>query len=123
MTLPIDRREVIARIIREHYPDEIETAAEGCADAIMLLDPPPNLVVAELVEGLQPLVKIADAYDANGLDDEARKFWGANDEHSNLRDPAKIELYASRGGRTLLTLADCLKARAAQLVAKYGGGG
>lgn len=60
---------------------------------------------------LAPLVAIADAYDENALDDEARKTWGPNDEHQNERDPADIELYSGRGGRRLLTLADCLKAR------------
>ena len=67
--------------------------------------------VAALVTALAPLVEIAEAYDSNELDDEARKFWGKNSEHKNSRDPHKIILYAGRGGRTLLTLADCLKAR------------
>jgi len=65
------------------------------------------------VEAARVLAKIADAYDDNGLDDEARKFWGENDEHENKRDPQGIELYNGRGGRRLLTLADCLSARAA----------
>lgn len=59
------------------------------------------------------LARIADAYDDNALDDEARKFWGKNDEHTNKRPPSTIELYAGRGGRQLLTLQDCLDARAA----------
>lgn len=59
------------------------------------------------------LAAIADAYDDNALDDEARKFWGTNDEHENKRDPQEVELYSGRGGRRLLTLADCLDARAA----------
>ncbi len=66
---------------------------------------------AELEKVLSPLVKIADAYDDNALDDEARKFWGINDERENKDDPATIELYTGRGGRRLLTLADCLSAR------------
>lgn len=64
-----------------------------------------------LVEAIEPLVKIADAYDDNGLDDEARKRWGRNDEHENAREPEAIILYTGRGGGTLLTLADCLNAR------------
>lgn len=67
----------------------------------------------ELIEAAEVLAKIADAYDDNALDDEARKFWGLNDEHENKIDPAKIELYSGRGGRRLLTLADCLRAREA----------
>jgi hypothetical protein len=64
-----------------------------------------------LSEILAPLVAIADAYDANNLDDEARKFWGATDQHENTTPPEQIELYTGRGGRRLLTLADCLAAR------------
>lgn len=59
------------------------------------------------------LAKIADAYDDNALDDEARKFWGRNNEHQNERDPKDIELYSGRGGKRLLTLADCIAARKA----------
>ena len=62
---------------------------------------------------LQPLVNIADAYDANELDDEARKIWGRNGEHVNTTDPKDIELYCSSGGACLLTLADALRAREA----------
>jgi hypothetical protein len=58
-----------------------------------------------------PLVKIADAYDANNLDDEARKFWGRALENVNTTDPKEIVLVSSRGGATLLTLQDCFDAR------------
>ena len=64
-------------------------------------------------EALQPLIDIANAYDSNSLDDEARKRWGRNEEHVNMRDPKTIELYTGRGGKRLLTLADCLAACAA----------
>ncbi len=63
------------------------------------------------LEALAPLVRIADAYDANELDDEARKTWGKDDEHHNDTPPERVGLYSGRGGRQLLTLADCLKAR------------
>lgn len=66
-----------------------------------------------LRDALAPLKSIADAYDANDLDDEARRFWGVINQRENERDPAEIELYASRGGARLLTLADCFKAREA----------
>lgn len=62
---------------------------------------------------LKPLKLIADAYDANELDDEARKHWGRNNEHTTKTDPAEIELYQGRGGKRLLTLQDALNARAA----------
>lgn len=68
---------------------------------------------ASVLHALEPLVKIADAYDANELDDEARKTWGRNDEHTNTTPPEKIELYTGRGGRQLLTLGDCMAAREA----------
>jgi len=60
---------------------------------------------------LKPLVDIADAYDENALDDEARKIWGKNDEHYNTTPSDDIILYSGRGGKTLLTLGDCLRAR------------
>lgn len=63
---------------------------------------------------LAPLKQIADEYDANALDDEARRFWGPEDaRQENSRSPEDIELYAGRGGKRLLTLADCFVARAA----------
>ena len=43
--------------------------------------------IKELEDVLQPLLKIANAYDDNNLDDEARKFWGKNLEHENNRNP------------------------------------
>lgn len=64
-----------------------------------------------LQDALAPLIAIADAYDDNYLDDEARKFWGANLEHQSRKLPEDIELYCGRGGEQLLTLAHCLKAR------------
>lgn len=59
------------------------------------------------------LAAIADAYDANELDDEARKYWGLANEHENQTPPGQIELYTGRGGKTLLTLEDALSARKA----------
>lgn len=61
---------------------------------------------------LAPLVAIADAYDANELDDEARKHWGMRLEHTNTTQPSDIELYTTRDGKTL-TLEHCMAARAA----------
>lgn len=61
---------------------------------------------------LAPLVAIADAFDANELDDEARKFYGRNLEYGVCKPYEEIELYAGRGGRRLLTLADTIAARA-----------
>ena len=67
-----------------------------------------------LREALKPLVEIANAYDKNALDDEARKWYGPDgNEKYNTRPPVKIELYQGRGGKQLLTLADCFAARAA----------
>lgn len=66
-----------------------------------------------LYNALVPLVAIADAYDENALDDEARKRWGPNLEHENVTSPDQIELFTGRGGRRLLTLQQCLDARKA----------
>ena len=62
---------------------------------------------------LEPLARIADAYDANELDDEARKFWGSGrDQQKNTTPHEQIQLYTGRGGKCLLTLQDCMEARA-----------
>jgi len=76
---------------------------------------------AEIKRALLPLVQIADAYDANELDNEARKKWGKDLEHENKRPPALICLYSGRGGRELLTLADCLEARRVFKESEEGG--
>ena len=65
------------------------------------------------IQTIGVLAKIADAYDANDLDDEARKRWGENLEFENQSSPSQIVLYSGRGGKTLLTLQDCLDAREA----------
>lgn len=66
--------------------------------------------LGKAVEALTTLAAIADAFDANELDDEARKFWG---QHSvNTTPHEDIELYQGRAGRQLLTLANCMFARA-----------
>ena len=67
--------------------------------------------VSLLLAAIQPLVDIANAYDQNELDDDARKFWGKFNQHMNVEDPNNIELYAGRGGKRLLTLQDALNAR------------
>lgn len=60
---------------------------------------------------LEPLRRIGQAYHDNALDDEARKYWGPdNDPHENTTDPKNIVLYSGRGGKELLTLDDCLAA-------------
>lgn len=89
----------------------------GLADAaIAAAQPSPD--VAALVEAISPLVAIADAFDANELDDEARKFWG---QHSvNTTPHENIVLYSGRGGKEMLTLADCMKARATLARVKGG---
>ncbi len=67
----------------------------------------------DLLAACEALAKIADAYDANALDDDARKSWGPNLEHQNDTPPEQVEIYRGRGGKRLLTLADCFAARAA----------
>lgn len=65
-----------------------------------------------LKAALAPLVAIADAYDDNALDDEARKYWGTVEHpRTNTGPTDQIELYTGRGGKRLLTLEQCLAAR------------
>lgn len=63
--------------------------------------------IKELEEALKPLAAIADEYDADGLD-EARP-----DRFTLGMIPYNphLELYAGRGGKTLLTLEQVLHAR------------
>jgi len=60
---------------------------------------------------LEPLVQIANAYERNELDDEARRFWGPNLENQNKTPASQIELYCGRGGKCLLTLEQCMEGR------------
>ena len=69
--------------------------------------------ISGIIAAAKVLAGIADRYDENRLDDEARKYWGENEEFTNDTDPKRIVLYTGRGGGTLLTLADCLDAREA----------
>ncbi len=56
------------------------------------------------------LARIADAYDANGLD-EARPKW--IERGITFNPPENTVLFTGRGGKTLLTLGDCFRAREA----------
>jgi hypothetical protein len=69
--------------------------------------------MSKVIKSLQVLAAIADAYDANALDDGARKFWGMDNEHQNTMPHEQIGLCLNRGGKHLLTLADCMVAREA----------
>jgi len=55
--------------------------------------------------GVQVLCRIADAFDSGGLDR------GENRADNPGRDPGEIEILTGAGGRRLLTVGDCLKAR------------
>jgi hypothetical protein len=83
-------------------------------------DPLADPRVQALVEALRPLIAIADAFDENELDDDARKFWGKHYEHENHTPHDHIELYSGRGGKRLLTLSDAMKARTALAAFKGG---
>jgi len=89
------------------YPDHVQAL-------ISMVDLLTKRVVSleKLVEKAMVLKTIADAYDSNDLDNDARKRWGMNDEHPSSTLPEHIELYAGRGGRRLLTLTHCLEFRA-----------
>jgi hypothetical protein len=91
---------------RDQEPPPCPICSGDCAGA----NPPvmncPVQRENDLKRALAPLVAIADAYDASGLD-EARPEWTKPEGVT----PEQIELYAGRGGKRLLTLAHCLKAR------------
>lgn len=70
-----------------------------------------------LMEAIQPFVAISRAYDANELDDEARKFWGERLQNRNETPLDQIEIFSGRGGRRLLTLADACHGHTAYLQA------
>ncbi len=72
----------------------------------------------KVLAALKPLAEIWQAYLANNLDDEARRFWGLENQHENQTLPRDNEIYAGRGGKCLLTLEDC---RMAQVTIDYIG--
>ena len=86
---------------------------EACDASLDMQGVREECINEDLIDAIKPLVAIADAYDLNALDDEARKRWGKDE---NQTPPEQIELYKGRGGKRLLTLEDCFKAR--RLVAK-----
>lgn len=108
-TAALNRVRWLRRDDGEEYQTDPETA--DMLEDILKERRQLNRSIALLTKALEPMQRIADAYDANNLDDEARKVWGPNDEFTNTRDPSTIDLYTGRGGRQLLTLADCLEAR------------
>lgn len=70
--------------------------------------------VVDIVRALEPLAVIAECWENNDLD-EARRWHEplGQDRVYSLTPPEAIELVQGRGGRRLLTLADCLEARRA----------
>jgi hypothetical protein len=98
--------------LRHEWEQNRETGRWECACLISLPSPAdgfcPNKV-AVLREALAPVVAIADAYDQSMLD-EWRPEWNRDGKH---RDPSDVELVSARGGRTLLTLEDAQRVRAA----------
>lgn len=58
--------------------------------------------VGRLREALRPFARINDEYEASNLD-EHRPEWPS-------RDPGEVDLLVGRGGKRLLTLADCMTA-------------
>ena len=74
--------------------------------------------VKMISDALRPLAAIWEAYLANELDDEGRRFWGADLEYENALSPRDIELYSGRGGKELLWLSECRDAAAALTMLK-----
>ncbi len=56
---------------------------------------------------MNSLTSIWQAFVDNGLDDEARRFWGPEGKRKELDRPYReVVLYQGRGGKALLTLMD-----------------
>jgi hypothetical protein len=110
-----------ARKASPYAPEQIELyAGRGGSELLMLshcLKARDAIRSAQTIDGLTeclaPLVKIADAYDANELDDDARKFYGAHNEHRNHKAHNEIEIVTKACGTPLLSLADCFFAKQA----------
>lgn len=95
--------------LRKAEEDLRQATEQARADRAALHELMHLLMVARAL--LEPLRRIGQAYHDNALDDEARKYWGPdNDPHENTTDPKNIVLYSGRGGKELLTLDDCLAA-------------
>lgn len=101
---------LLRAIVLDYWP-EILIVGFVCGLGWVTTRYPRPAEVSMTSRAVRVLAAIADAYDENNLDDEARKRWGANYEHTNTRPPEEIILYSGRGGGTLFTLADCLAAR------------
>ena len=88
--------------------DRLRKEREGArADRARIHELMQVLMVARAL--LEPLRRIGQAYHDNALDDAARKYWGLDDNrHENAANPKDVVLYSGRGGKELLTLADCL---------------
>jgi len=67
--------------------------------------------IERLENALRPFAKVADAYDADGLD-ECRPDWV---KRGIKKLDLGVELYSGRGGKELITLGNILEARAALL--------
>jgi len=75
----------------------------------------PNELMALLRDALEPLKRIADAYDDDGLDEE-RPDWIRRGVSPPI-EGRTVELFTGRGGRQLLTLQHAFAARAALALA------
>ncbi len=61
--------------------------------------------IKEILEAIKPLYDIANQWHLNGLD-ESRPEWG---DDKNIA--STVDLVSGRGGKQLLTIGDCLKAK------------
>ncbi len=68
--------------------------------------------IQQTIDGLKPFADVWKAYLNNELDDEARRIWGAQDEHTNPNSPRDIWIYSGRGGKELINLDMCREAAA-----------
>lgn len=112
---PVDQERFNKLLAELHQLKEAHAELQWAPQPDGLPPPDPCVVSGQeyhrLREALRPLLRIAEAYEANALDDEARRFWGKDDEHECQTPADDLELYSGRGGKRLLTLGDCFRAR------------
>ena len=100
-------RDAMERRAHTHEAANIKIIAERdrLAEVVRALDAAHAQAAREverLRKALRPFARINDEYEASNLD-EHRPEWPS-------RDPGEVDLLVGRGGKRLLTLADCMTA-------------
>lgn len=109
-TMVCERTSIKTRIFDHEERGAVPYMAAQQAPSVPPLDGPIGLELSLLVTLLAPLARIAQAYEESALD-EVRPDPVADSSQLYQDYPRAAELYSGRGGKCLLTLDDCLRAR------------